>query len=318
MIVAISYHQGDQQLMTRWSNHVAKLGPYPNHGIVIAPVHNASTDEIEAILSPVFGSFHIQPCFHNESGWPVSCNKAFENVATYIEYRVKKPFLWMEPDAVPLRSSWIDEIEKEYNQMKRPFLGDFVQIRGVVNNGVDHMSGIAVYPWNLSFKSPSIFRNETIAWDIASGPEVIPQMGRSKLIQHDWVPTEKWRRDVVTPNLVNPLAAIYHPDKLGVLFNDGLCPNGVQGDPATGVPSEGSPHETKEISEKDTQIQPQEAPQDQQTILIERFNSILAAAGEDARLKRQVKSKLIEHGWIKDTKKAKRTGKKVRPPVVKF
>jgi hypothetical protein len=92
----------------------------------------------------------------------------------------------------------------------------------------------------------------------------------------------------------------------------------VQGDPATGVPSEGSPHETKEISEKDTQIQPQEAPQDQQTILIERFNSILAAAGKDARLKRQVKSKLIEHGWIKDTKKTKRTGKKVRPPVVKF
>ena len=310
MIVAISYHNGDLPLMIRWANHVAKLGTYQNHSIIIAPVHDAFTEEVEEIVRPAFGKFHIQPCFHTESGWPISCNKAFENVATYIELKEKQPFLWMEPDAVPLKSSWIDDIQADYNKNKKPFMGDFVGIRGVMPNGVDHMSGIAVYPWNLSHYAPSIFRNENIAWDIASGREVVPQMARTKLIQHDWVPTEKWRRDKVTPDLVNPLAVVYHPDKLGVLFKDGLSPNGAGGDLQTGIPCEGSPHETKE-----TKLS-QGTPESVETAIKNAINVLLFHSKIDEKNKRKISKWLIEANLTK-AKSSKQSGKKVRSSVGK-
>jgi hypothetical protein len=311
MIVAISYHNGDLPLMTRWANHVAKLGPYPNHSIILAPVHDAFTDEIEAILKPVFGRLHIQPCFHTESGWPISCNKAFENVAVYIAVKEKQHFLWMEPDAVPIQPQWIDSIELAYKQCGKPFMGDFVGIRGVMPNGVDHMSGIGVYHWNLSHYAPSIFRNESLAWDIASGREVVPQMARTKLIQHDWVPTDKWRRDKVTADLVNPLAVVYHPDKLGVLFNDGLSPNGTQGDPAAGVPCEGNPHETKE-----TKLT-QGTEESEEQAIKESINVLAFYSTLYAKTKKKIIQWLGEKGLVAKTKSSVKSRKKVRSSVGK-
>jgi hypothetical protein len=246
MIVAISFHDGDLELMTRWANHVQKLGPYLNHNLVLLPVHNASTEEISQILTGSFSGVLIENCHHSEQGWPISCNKAFETMAWAALQKYQQPFLWMEPDAVPLKKGWIDEIEKEYQKCQKPFMGDFVKIAGVMPNGVDHMSGIAVYHHNMPQLAPSIFNNESIAWDIASGKDVVRKMHKTDLIHHDWIPDKKWRRDVVTPDCVKEGAVIYHPDKKGVLFNDGLSPNGTQGDPAAGVPCEGIPHETKE------------------------------------------------------------------------
>lgn len=246
MIIAISYHDGDLDLMTRWANHVQKLGPYLNHHLVLLPVHGAPTAGIEQRLSGSFSKLSVEICHHAERGWPISCNKAFETMAWAAYQKYKQPFLWMEPDAVPLKQGWLNDIESEYRANGRPFMGDFVAIAGVMPNGVDHMSGIAVYHHDLPRLAPSIFNNEQLAWDIASAKNVIRQMHKTNLIHHDWIPTKQWRRDVVTSDCVKAGAVIYHPDKKGVLFNDGLAPNGVQGDPATGVPCEGSPHETKE------------------------------------------------------------------------
>ena len=246
MIVAISYYDGDLIQMRRWANHVAKLGSYKSHKIVIAPAHGVTTIGVKDVLESCFGEVIVENCHHTQTGWPISCNLAFEQVAWLASQKLKSYFLWMEPDAVPLKASWIDDIEEAYKACEKPFMGDFVGIAGIMPNGIDHMSGIAVYPWNMPSLAPSIFNNERTAWDIASAKDVMSKMARTTLIQHDWVPENKWRKDVVTWNDVNPLAVIYHPDKLGVLFNDNVVPNDVQGDPAMGGSSESKPHETKD------------------------------------------------------------------------
>lgn len=305
--------------MRRWASHVKRLGGVKNHHIILLPAHVATTDGILDDLKSCFGKAESIPCHHTERGWPISCNMAFEQAAWHSYNVTKQPFLWMEPDAIPLTSNWMDVIESEYAKCGKPFMGDFVKIAGVMPNGIDHMSGIAVYHWNMPRLCPSIFRNERTAWDIASGREVIHQMHRTNLIHHDWIPDQKWRRDVVDPSCVRSGAVVYHPDKKGVLFNDSESyPNGVQGDPATGVSCEGIPHETKEISdEQEPQIQLQTTSEEPTAIVFERFVETLARATIDKSLKRDVKKSLINYGWIKEAKRPKRSGKKVRTSMGK-
>ena len=184
-------------------------------------------------------------------------------------------------------------------------MGDYVAIAGVMPNGVDHMSGIAVYHPDMPRLAPSIFNNERAAWDIASANQVTRQMARTSLIQHDWIPTKQWRRDNVDLTCVKEGAVIYHPDKKGVLFDDGLIPNGAGGDPQTGIPCEGSPHETKEAVK--IVVSPIE-------ILLD---EIITHAKESPKNKKAVISRFIEEGILSQTKSPKQSRKKVRHSVGK-
>jgi hypothetical protein len=301
MIVAIAYHDGDLSLMKRWAKHVASIGLYLKHKLILVPIRNVETEEVLSYLSPVFGEVIIERATHAQTGWPISCNMAFEAVAWLCSTKLKQPFLWMEPDAVPIQPQWIDSIELAYSQCGKPFMGDYVEIAGIMPNGVNHMSGIAVYDWDLHRKAPSIFNNERTAWDIASANNVVPQMARTKLIQHDWVPTKEWRRAIVTKDCVNSLAVIYHPDKLGVLFNDGLDGSGcgVQANPVTGGSRESSPHEVPDPSTFGIDLND-----------VDRF---LKDASTHKLHKKYLLEKIYEYGIIKRPirkKKAKKAGNK--------
>jgi hypothetical protein len=310
MIVAISFHDGDLELMTRWANHVQKLGPYLNHHLVLLPVHGANTSGIEQRLSGSFSKLSVERCHHSERGWPISCNKAFETMAWAAFQKYKQPFLWMEPDAVPIKQGWINDIENAYRSCGKPFMGDYVAIAGVMPNGIDHMSGIAVYHPDMPRLAPSIFNNERAAWDIASASQVTRQMSRTPLIQHDWVPSKQWRRDKVDLSCVKPEAVIYHPDKKGVLFNDGLSPNGTQGDPAAGGSCESSPHETKETKlSKGT-------PESVETAIKNAINVLSFHSQIDEKNKRKISKWLIEANLTK-AKSPKQSGKKVRSSLGK-
>jgi hypothetical protein len=324
MIVAISYHQGDQQLMTRWANRVKQLGPYLNHEIILSPCHGATTDKILLPLQNCFRKVMVVPSGHQERGWPVSCNRAFQNICWHSMLTTRQPFLFMEPDAVPLCEGWIDQIEEEYRNCGSPFMGDFVELSKSDVNGIDHMSGIAVYDWNLSITAPRLFNctngKEEFAWDIFAASDIIPKMHRTNLIQHDW---DRYRKQEVDSSVVRKGAVIYHPDKRGVLFNDGLAGEGTRavGELRTGAPESVSSFEQPSPAqfphEEKPQIQSEETPQDQQTILLERFSSILADAESSPSLKRKVKQSLIQYGWIKKAKGSKQSGKKVRSSVGK-
>ena len=310
MIVAIAYHNGDLPLMRRWAKHVAKLNSYPKHKLILVPIRGVDTEVITSVLEGKFQEIIIEKATHTQTGWPISCNMAFEQVAWLAFNKLKAPFLWMEPDAIPLKASWIEEIESAYIACQKPFMGDFVGISGIMPNGVDHMSGIAVYHWNMPSFAPSIFNNQQLAWDIASARHVVHQMARTPLIQHDWVPTKEWRRDVVTPDCVKEGAVIYHPDKKGVLFNDSLSPNGTQGDPAAGGSCESSPHETKDIKLSEG------TPESVEIAIKNAINVLSFHSKIDEKNKRKISKWLIEANLTK-AKSSKQSGKKVRSSVGK-
>ena len=310
--------------MVRWANHVKRLGGASRHQIVVMPAHGVSTDGVMEPLSKAFGKAEELPCFHQERGWPVSCNRAFEQAAWHSYQVTKQSFLWMEPDAIPLKSSWLDDIEAEYSQCGKPFMGDYVKIAGVMPNGINHMSGIAVYHWDMPRILPSVFNNDFTAWDIASGNQVSAQLHRTSLIHHDWVPTKQWRREVVTKECVNPLAVIYHPDKLGVLIGDSLAgaETRAEREPSTGACGDVSPFEqsapapsTLSALDEIRDFLSARTPSEEADSLID---AIILHAKNHPKLKKKITTRLAEEGLIAKAKKAKsvkRPRKQVQIPV---
>lgn len=334
MIVAIAYHNGDLHLMRRWANRVKALGPYMNHEIIICPVHGVTTDGVELPLSNAFRKVHVVPSAHTEKGWPVSCNRGFQNIAWHSILNTRQPFLFMEPDAIPLCEGWIDQIEAEYKQCQRPFMGDFVDLStAAIPGGIDHMSGVAVYDWNLSVTAPRLFNcsngKEEFAWDIWAASDIIPKMHRTNLIHHDWKGTSdrshEWRKNNVEPSFVRAGAVIYHPDKKGVLLNDGLAGevSSVEGDPSTGAlvsvssfnhttPAQSTHEETTEVQQKTPLAGTKEA---QLRAIDTAINIISFHHKLGGWNRKHVKESLAQAGLAK-AKQVKRTGKKVRTALV--
>lgn len=347
MIVAIPYHNGDLPLMKRWANRVKQLGPYMNHEIIISPIRGASTEDIHKPLANCFRKVHVLPSTHKEEGWPVSCNRSFQNIAWYVMMQIKQPFLFMEPDASPLCEGWIDKIEDEYHAAKRPFMGDFVHLSSVIPDGMDHMSGVAVYDWNLAITAPRLFSCASsvkqkdgtfsemeFAWDVFAASDIVPKMHITNLIHHDWTGTgdkpHEWRKWNVDPSFVESNAVIYHPDKRGVLLNDGLAGEGtrVEGEPRTGVGGASASFEqsfpvptSQPNQEKIETIEikkesPKSGTKESELAAIQKAIAVLAFHQKIGGWnKKQVKEGLIKAGFAK-AQKVKRTGKKVRRTLV--
>lgn len=221
MIAAIAFHQRELPLMEKLARWITELGGVSRHEILLVPSmnvfsgghHNAIADEFRKSFKTV----HVlAPTGEDEYGWPDSANFAWRATVNHVVYNMgDEPFLWFEPDSVPLVSSWLDQIESEWMANKKPFMGARVQI----DNIPVHMSGIAVYsgmqqhcPGFALVQYQKGYSGPQTAWDVQHRDAFLSNAHLTSIIQHEWKPepftsTEDLKR-------LNPGAVIYHQDKL--------------------------------------------------------------------------------------------------------
>jgi hypothetical protein len=108
----------------------------------------------------------FNPDSDNTAGWPHACNFLFIKTAEFLAPR-GAPFLWFEPDAVPLVPDFIGKLFTEYSALPTGmFLGckKKLRIRAVPPREIDFMhSAIAIYPDPGSFVGQLIV--EEAPWD---------------------------------------------------------------------------------------------------------------------------------------------------------
>jgi hypothetical protein len=51
-------------------------------------------------------------------GWPTGANSLFFTAAEHVKANKLGTWLFMEPDAIPLRSGWLDTLEMEWLSLK--------------------------------------------------------------------------------------------------------------------------------------------------------------------------------------------------------
>lgn len=225
--------------LLKWIEH---LGPCKSHKALIvadAALGYQACLEAKTIADRVFESTAIICTAKPVHGWPRGANHLFCRAAIDIHKFRKEPWLWLEPDAIPLRKNWLDEIAIEYELCGKPYMG---HIYNCSQNGMPPqlMSAIAVYSKDAAIELPMV-PDSPKAFDMENAPKIVELGANTNLIHHKWgmkgnPPTFKEKSEPGTAvhsiNDIPPQAAIFHRCKDGSLFRllgksnpAGVCQN---------------------------------------------------------------------------------------------
>lgn len=143
--------------------------------------------------------------------WPEAPNWAFQHTARYMQ-SLKRPWLWMEPDFIPVREKWHTTLSQTYQICRKPVMGSIVK-------GMGHCNGTAIYPANFPMLYPDAMKTVHVAWDdflkynhgatIYDASEIMchawgiergkaTQFGGEPAVFHCWGDVQRW----VCPNAV--------------------------------------------------------------------------------------------------------------------
>ncbi len=109
----------------------------------------------------------------------------FEKVAQTIQECIKLPWLWCEPDCVPLRESWLDALAALYYVQPKRFMGAWVDTK---QEGMPprHLAGCAIYDSHAYSGMREFTTSSTVAFDIGAANYTVIRSTNTQLIQHFW------------------------------------------------------------------------------------------------------------------------------------
>jgi len=245
LLLTLPCHQGDAdqaEMLIRW---IVELGDVKEHSLLIAADSEIPQERVKAMLNLVRGDFHsVRAMIVNvgAKGWPLAANLTFRAVARQISEFYKLPFCWLEPDSVPLRATWLNDIAEAYRRSPRPFMGAVLNSEKVIEGLPDrYMSAVAVWPQDTYLQLEALWKDArftgpvkpaklaTVQWqstvrafDMIAAEFLVPRAHNTPLIQHMWgtsynepplfVPTrtEADPPNAVTLDLIRKDALIFH------------------------------------------------------------------------------------------------------------
>jgi len=220
MLIALAYCLRDYQITQQLIEWIRELGGCTEHELLLlhdARVPNQNMVDITALagktfkkVTPIVGAAKID-------GWPQGANYMWRTVTNVLSYRSDvRFFLWLEPDAIPLKEGWAEALEKEFIDAAGKgarFMGDRVEVEDIPL----HMSGVGIYPNPLHEFSGEAYRAHDVAWDMAGKDQIVPLAHFTRLIEHAWKhPTFTMISELQTQ--IRPEAILFHASKDGSLI----------------------------------------------------------------------------------------------------
>jgi hypothetical protein len=245
LIVVLPTHLGDAdnaEVLLRW---ISELGNASQHSLLIAADSELPPERVKAMLNLVRADFHsVRAMLVNVGvkGWPLAANLTFRAVARQVNEFYRLPYCWIEPDAVPLRATWLDEIADAYAKSPRPFMGAIIDNEKPTDGLPQrYVSAIGVWPqdtyarlddlWkDAKFTGPvkpsklgvAQFQNSVRAFDMIAADFLVPRTHHTNLVQSFWgtnysthplfvtARTEADPPNAVTLDFVRKEAALFH------------------------------------------------------------------------------------------------------------
>lgn len=233
MLVVIPFHAGDTVAVSELLGWIKELGSALNHeALLVADAGTPWIDcrELLGLATKLFRKADLINTGKNVTGWVIGANSLFFTAAEHAKANKRGPWLFLEPDAIPVRAGWLDMIEMEWLGLKhnQQFLGDIYDC-DIPNLPRRLMSGIAVYSEN-AYDLLSQFKDDARAWDVAGSEIMVSKGAPSSMIQHFWgqknlPPTFSDKRDSNSPvNTftlwnIRPDVVLFHRNKDGTLIH---------------------------------------------------------------------------------------------------
>lgn len=232
LICVIPYCAHDVDLAKNLLTWIGQLGGCPGHSCVLAPDAVVPKDQrmaLKALALQTFDNVETHVITPPQDGY--APNHMFMLTAKQIMANFKMPWLWCEPDAVPLKHGWLDQLATEYAQSPKRFVGNLVNGNQPGLPAV-HLTGVSIYPpdaFEVYEKFPSI-RSANVAWDMEAASDVVPRSQHTDLIQSFWgkrdlPPTFVKEKLAGSPenalplSFISPEAVLFHRSKDGSLIN---------------------------------------------------------------------------------------------------
>jgi hypothetical protein len=238
-----------------WRKQLVKQGNIPGGRLVVAMTQRLSPQQRDLLVSASGGgddiTWYVLPT-ENEAGYPRSGCHLFVSALDFCNVTFPgSPVLWIEADAIPMRSGWFQAIALEYGGCGKPFMGVIER-----NAGDFHMAGVAVYPANWRELAPKLAESVNAtdvaqfgpthgqAFDVYAKDQTTPLCAEAKTIQQFWRPQhpirEPWAKEFIKPE-----TALFHQCKDGSLiavlrgFPNGYAPGGATSPQTVGQPLRG-------------------------------------------------------------------------------
>lgn len=223
MLLTIPVSAADADKLAKTAAIFKKFGPYAGFPCVIfarRDVENEArrfAEEIQNQFSQV--DIHILD-FQANNGTEAAA-KHFRMVAAKVaESYPNEAWYFYELDNTPVKTGWLQALQREHHESGKPHMGAIVPTRGFEiqpdgsrkpSFGEPHMVGTGIYHWELGKRSPTISQiDRVMPWagplepfDIRMRFEIIPNAHGTSLIQHNWN-TGKYRKEggqIVCSNL---------------------------------------------------------------------------------------------------------------------
>src|SRR5512139_3351625 len=152
LLVVIPYCNKDHALAAQLLRWMGELQPdgYKPHSCLLAADQECHPDvqrDIFKLAKPMFAhtEFLRIPVPPDNQGWIPGSNFMFEQVSRTIFDCIKMPWLWCEPDCVPLRQGWLDALATAYADSPRRFMGCHVKQNDQPQMPPVHLAGCAIY-----------------------------------------------------------------------------------------------------------------------------------------------------------------------------
>lgn len=234
LTVVIPYHGKDLESARRLLNWIHEIGTSPRHSCMLvadAGVEKKDRDELKENACRSFRHVGTLPVNVLPVGF--APNQMFLAAARQIHSTQKLPWLWLEPDCVPLKATWADNLADTYAEVPQKFMGPIVHS---TQPGLPatHLTGCSVYPPDAFalYDTVESLKGQNVAWDIESAHLIVPRACHTDLIQHHWgeagwPPTfvmhkqvgTAYAKNVVDMDFINPKAVLFHRVKDDSLIN---------------------------------------------------------------------------------------------------
>jgi hypothetical protein len=133
----------------------------------------------------------------------VHVNTLFRVAAETVARRFTLPWLWLEPDTVPLKAGWLKAItDAHYSQPKR-YSGSWMKASELF------LARVAVYPHD-AINDLEPYLNDNSMFNMNAGQVIIPASTKTRLVQEVAI----WEESTT----INPEAVVLHRDKSAVLM----------------------------------------------------------------------------------------------------
>ena len=222
MIVAFPVCVKDQGIAYESLRWMKEMGDdYRHHQMVLVASSTVSDSVVDDMVHSAkdagFTPITLLRMKDEQAGWPAGPNMMFRAMAEHARKSASGSFLWLEPDAVPLCSGWLDKLEGEYRSCKKPFMGV------VYDKPFPHMTGVGIYPHDIARYNRYVLGQQRMPFDVVRPDLTIRHLHQTSLIHHEWGDSKTnvpWTFDTAeSVERIREGAVIFHRCKDGSLLH---------------------------------------------------------------------------------------------------